>query len=158
MHKLRNDISKCIVMCIVIILMGCNEKTISYQKVKKLYKKGYVVKLNGKEINPKFHFLAKDNMVAVRFKDRKQVLITHKDTSSKFANINHLIETFKKGRPTSKSELKIVVIDGIPFMDDELGQISIEISKIKSLDYLTQDELFKNFSHARGDCLIITTK
>jgi len=158
MNKLGNDISKCIALCIVVVLMSCNERTISYQKAKKLHQKGYDVKLNGKEIDPKFHFLAKDNTIAIRFKDRKQVLITHKDTSSKFTNISNLVENFKKDRPTSKSELKIVVIDGIPFMDDELGQISIEISKIKSLDYLTQDELFKNFSHARGDCLIITTK
>ncbi len=158
MHKLRNDISKCIVLCIVVVLVGCNEKIISYQKAKKLYKKGYGVKLNGKEIDPKFHFLAKDNTVAIRFKDRRQILITHKDTSSKFTSVANILKNFRKDRPTSKSELKMVVIDGAPFMEDEFGQISIEISKIKSLDYLTQDELFKNFSHARGDCLIITTK
>jgi len=158
MHHRRNDISKCITLGITVILIGCNQRTVSYQKAKKLHQKGYEVKLKGKDIDPKFHFLAKANTIAVRFKDRRSVFISQKDTTSKFTDIAHIIENFKKDRPASKSELKIVVIDGMPFMEDEFGQISIEISTIKSVDYLAQDELFKNFSHARGDCLVITTR
>lgn len=159
MRHNRNNILKCIILSIVILLLGCNQKAISYQKAKKLHQKGYGVKLNGKEIDPNFHFLAKDNTVIIRFKDQKQVLITQKDTTaSKFTDIAHIVENFKKNLVNGKSELKIVVIDGKPFMEDEFGKVSIEVSTIKSLSYMTQDELFKSLSHARGDCLIITIK
>lgn len=157
---MRSSYYICLVFSFTFLFTACSHSNINYnqKRIQKLYKEGYRIHLNGNKIKPDFYFLDKKNIAATNFNGKAKIInITQKNINSLFFDINDLT-TQAKSETGQPKNIKIVIINGVLIDETDFQHIQIEAKALKEINYLSYDTLSKAISHARGGCLLISTK
>ncbi len=137
-------------------MTACSKRTILFKekRIHHFNKLGYTIKLNGSVINPEFYFLDKGNIKnTVLIKHQRSVLIHQKDTATKYVELAGMVTNVN-----STKEIKMVVINGIPFSTDNFNKKKIENNSIKNIQHLKVDSLgIQSCFGQVGDILLIQT-
>jgi len=135
MSNLNNIFSLCLLPLIFLMIAGCSEKRIAYNK--SAYKEkiiaGYTVTLNNNLINPAFYFLDKKNIDKIVVDDKtNNISITQKNNDAAvFTSINDAA--------INRDTIKMLVVNGIPFQKQYIDSVVIETSAIKKISILQYD-------------------
>lgn len=142
----------------LLVTLSCSLRNIPYREkhIHKFHKAGYQISLNNEIINPEYYFLNKDNIKKVSLsKSQKLVSIYQKDTSVKYLQIANVVDSIKHSQTNNQKNIRLLVLNGIPFSTDDFNKIKVETKAIKNIIYLHQDSIGIISCASPGDIILM---
>jgi len=145
-------------IALLAILFSTSCATTKRVDLLKASENGYTINLNSKPINIKEIYLDRNNISNIS-KNRKLKIIdlTQKNVKSAFPYLSQ-ITTIKGTEKTNiiPGEINVVVIDGEPIESENFNKVQIEVSSIKTINFVKIDSSY-TFCRILDNIVLIQT-
>ncbi len=150
---MKNTFNYILLFIFLLSFSSCTIHTkTNYTNIPKLEKEGYQIIYQEKPVNFSNYFFDRENVKYVLKKRKEKIVnIVPVDSNSEFINGSDFLKQADK-----ENICELVVINGIPYSIENMSEVEIEVSSIKSLDILKSEK--SSLSHLQKDVLIIVTK